>query len=137
MKKIAFISGHRDITDREFRTHYRAPILEHAKQGYSFIVGDCSGVDAMAQEFLADIDYILGTEDFVVMVTIYHMLDYPRNTVGFPAIGGFKSDKERDTAMTNASDVDIAWVRPGKESSGTAQNIERRNKKNAKILDSF
>ena len=35
--------------------------------------------------------------------------------------------------MTNASTDDIAWVRPGKENSGTAQNLARRMKNNLTI----
>ena len=58
------------------------------------------------------------------------MFDYPRFNCGWPTIGGFKSDEERDRAMTLASSVDIAWVRPGKENSCTAKNIERRKELN-------
>jgi hypothetical protein len=55
------------------------------------------------------------------------MLEKPRNNVGgFPTIGGFGSDDARDAAMTAASDADIAWVRPGRTSSGTAANLARR-----------
>lgn len=43
-----------------------------------------------------------------------------------PTQGGFTSDIERDKAMTEHSDYDIAFIRKGKESSGTAQNILRR-----------
>src|SRR5262249_47594280 len=40
-----------------------------------------------------------------------------------------ESDEARDAAMTEASDEDIAWVRPTgskRHSSGTAQNLQRR-----------
>jgi ribosomal protein S16 len=55
-----------------------------------------------------------------------HMLAAPRNNTGFPTVGGFATDEERDEAMTLASDVDLAWVRQGRENSGTARNIARR-----------
>lgn len=45
---------------------------------------------------------------------------------GFKTVGGFESDRVRDEAMTAASDADIAWVRPGREKSGTAKNLKRR-----------
>ena len=41
-------------------------------------------------------------------------------------VGGFQSDEERDSAMTNNSYKDIAFVRNHTELSGTAQNILRR-----------
>ena len=40
--------------------------------------------------------------------------------------GGFGSDQERDSAMTGNTDEDIAWIRPGRERSGTAKNLMRR-----------
>ena len=42
-------------------------------------------------------------------------------------VGGFKSDEERDSAMTNDSDFDIAFVKDNRWNSGTAQNIKRRH----------
>ena len=44
----------------------------------------------------------------------------------FKTIGGFTGDAERDIAMTNISDEDIAWIKVGGERSGTAQNLMRR-----------
>jgi hypothetical protein len=41
--------------------------------------------------------------------------------------GGFPNDAARDAYMTQHSDRDIAWVRTGKEHSGTAKNLQRRN----------
>ena len=56
------------------------------------------------------------------------MFEAPRNKN--PKItqtrGGFTSDEERDAAMTKMSVKDIAFVRNGKWTSGTAQNILRR-----------
>ncbi len=40
---------------------------------------------------------------------------------------GFRSDEERDSAMTTDSDFDIAFVKDNRWDSGTAQNIKRRN----------
>lgn len=39
----------------------------------------------------------------------------------------------RDLSMTVSSDKDIAWVRPGREKSGTAKNLARRKAKNAAL----
>ena len=114
-----FISGHLDLTEKEFRDEY-IPMIDDAMciPGSIFIVGDAPGADLMSQRYLfqkyAD-------------VTVYHMLKSPRNNrFEFKTRGGFKSDKERDEAMTKASLYDIAWVRPGREKSGTAKNLLRR-----------
>jgi hypothetical protein len=116
-----FISGHLDVTMDEFREHY-APRIAAAladDPDAAFVVGDARGCDLMAQLYLRDAR--------ALRVQVFHMLVLPRNNVGgFPTVGGFPSDDTRDTAMTNASDADIAWVRPGRTSSGTAANLARR-----------
>lgn len=119
-----FISGHLDLTNAEFVEHYAPRIDAACKSGdtVAFHVGDARGADAMAQEFL---------ESRRAPVFVYHMFEKPRNLYGqlFKVIGGFTSDEERDAAMTAASTEDIAWVRPGREKSGTAKNLARRAKK--------
>lgn len=65
------------------------------------------------------------------------MFDSPRNTphnisvskfkMGVLFKGGFKSDEERDSAMTKGSDFDIAFIKDKRWNSGTAQNIKRRH----------
>lgn len=117
---IAYISGHLDLTFEEYAEHYRPQILEAHSRGDSFVVGDAHGCDAMAQAELIHL-----TDE----VTIYHMFTHPRvNYFGENTEGGFSSDSKRDAAMTAASDYDIAWVRPGRENSGTARNLARRAK---------
>ena len=120
-----FISGHRDITPQEFEVNY-ATVLDFTVSEFpdcKFVVGDYYGVDIMAQDYLLD---VLGIDPS--RVTVYHMLDEPRNKNEkvVNLVGGFKTDDERDEAMTNASSSDIAFVRDIKQNSGTAQNILRR-----------
>jgi hypothetical protein len=118
-----FISGHRKITKKEFETHY-VPILNVLMEnGDKFVVGDSHGVDHMAQKYLKQNGYPDSK------ITVYHMFDKPNCCESTNTVGGFKSDEERDNAMTLASTIDIAWVRPGKEESGTAQNLARRQKR--------
>ena len=123
---VYFISGHRNITKKEFQEHYSSLIdtiislNEKIGRDIRFVVGDYVGVDIMAQKHLNNI----GFKD----VTVYHMFKKPMNSVGFPTIGGFKTDEERDSAMTMISDYDIAWVREGMSKSGTQQNIDRRER---------
>ena len=119
---IYFISGHRDITVKDFFKHYKKPIDKAIKESgihSHFVVGDCMGVDIMAMTYLAAKN--------IRNVTIYHMFEEPRYyQYPFGLRGGYVSDVDRDLAMTIASDVDIAWTAKGRERSGTGQNIERR-----------
>jgi hypothetical protein len=118
-KPVNYISGHLDLTPAEFEAYYRPAIDAALARGESFVVGDARGTDAIAQH------YLLGKTDAVV---VYHMFTSPRNNAGFPTIGGFESDEARDTQMTADSDRDIAWVRPGREKSGTQKNLDRRGR---------
>ena len=120
-----FISGHRDITQEEFDLNY-APELKTLSLGCDirYVVGDYYGVDIMAQNYLLDVLNV--NPDYV---TVYHMFDAPRNVNPkvIHLVGGFKSDDERDAAMTAVSCDDVAFVRDIKRNSGTAQNILRRH----------
>ena len=116
-----FISGHLDLTQEEFDEYYKISIIDAALNGCSFVVGDANGCDLMAQNLLAELD--------MSNVSVYHMFDSPRNNPNnFNEVGGFKTDDERDESMTKASTEDIAWIRLGREKSGTAKNIMRRSK---------
>lgn len=121
-----FISGHRDIAEDEFERNYMAALEEVVNnvQDCRFVVGDYYGVDIMAQNYLVD---VLGVEPD--RITVYHMLDAPRNINPkiTNTVGGFESDRERDAAMTTASTDDIAFVRDNTKISGTAENILRRH----------
>lgn len=120
-----FISGHRDLTEEEFDSRYKPAIISALAQNpeANFIMGDYHGCDIMAQNYLLD-DLQLNAE----RVVVFHMGEEPKNKN--PKVlrlkGGFNSDEERDSAMTETSFEDIAFVRDWKELSGTAQNILRR-----------
>jgi hypothetical protein len=114
---IYFISGHLDLTEQEFQEHYAPRIDLAIARGATFVVGDARGTDALAQAYL---------QRQGASAIVYHMLESPRHNAGFPTRGGFQNDSERDAAMTRDSAEDLAWVRPGREKSGTAKNIQRR-----------
>lgn len=118
-KIILHVSGHLDITPLEFNKNY-IPILRFfGDEGNAFVVGDCIGADTLAQQLFHNHGY--------KNVTVYHLSEKPRYNVGnFNTVGGFLTDNARDTAMTEASHMDIAWIRKGKERSGTARNLIRR-----------
>lgn len=123
-KKTFFISGHRDITNKEFDTLYIPKILDTInKYDAYFIMGDYEGVDIMAQNFLInELDYDINK------ICVYHIGLFPMN-INENIIHTkpyFLDDIHRDSTMTHESDEDIAFVREGKNNSGTAQNILRR-----------
>lgn len=117
LARTHFISGHLDLTEEEFNEYYVPRILTAIQSGARFVVGDAPGADHLAQRWLKR----HGTN-----VTVFHMGENPRYSNGLPTRGGFKSDTARDSTMTAASSHDIAWVREGRENSGTARNLERR-----------
>lgn len=120
MEKVetAFVSGHLDLTQVEFDMYYKHALDYAIDRGHAITVGDARGADAMAQTYLAGKGY--------TNVVVFHMFVTPRNNWGFITLGGFKSDEDRDVAMTKNSTYDIAWIRPGREKSGTAKNVARR-----------
>lgn len=132
---IYFISGHRDLSYKDFEKYY-IPVIQRVLEEdpeATFMMGDCDGVDKYAMDYIYD-----NTNNFF---TIYHMLDSPRNVpknytpptdeylldCRIASRSGFRSDEERDSAMTTDSDFDIAFVKDNRWDSGTAQNIKRRN----------
>jgi len=132
MSQTYFVSGHLDITPEEFKEHYVEALDTALTAGAYFVVGDARGSDTMAQEYL---------KGKTTHVTVYHQQTFPRNNKGaFPVRGGFQNDTTKDTAMTLASDLDIAWVRSveaqkklygskyRKRTSGTEKNLKRRQK---------
>lgn len=118
-----FISGHREISQEEFNEHYVKALREIIEEDpkAEFVVGDYHGADTMAQEWLKE-------NIRPDRVTVYHMFESPRvyRDSGFKKKGGYKTDEERDAAMTKESDKDVAFLRKGKRKSGTAQNLCRR-----------
>ena len=119
-----FISGHRDITPQEFEKYKLMIHSTYVNDPEArFVVADYQGVDIMAQDFLLNTLQIDPDR-----LTVYHMGDTPMN-INSKVInlrGGFKTDSERDEAMTMVSISDIAFVRDNKSMSGTAENILRR-----------
>ena len=117
-----FISGQIKITKEEFDSLY-APKIEkiiNSDTACIFVIGDCIGVDFMAQKYIAQ-------RGFASRVVVYHMFEKPRNLADgiTNLVGGFQSDEERDAAMTADSDFDIAFYK--RKKSGTEQNIIRRH----------
>ena len=125
---VYFISGHRDLTDKEFAEHY-IPMLNKIMEDdlfADFVVGDFEGCDKMALE------YILSQPTYN-FVSIYYTKELKTRPLGehpenFEKVFTYEmpSYDACDAAMTNNSDFDVTWIRPGREMSHTANNIKRR-----------
>ena len=131
-----FVSGPTRITAKEFEKHYAAKLNETLDKKAFFVVGDHKGTDIFTQTFLDSIQ----PRPHVV---VFHCGNTPRFNVGnFDIQGGFKTKKERDKALTLASDLDIFWLTPLDLVLGcvwikrrTVKIIERRVKKLQRDLE--
>lgn len=116
---IYFVSGHRDLTEKEFIEHYVNQIcyvLERDRYA-EFIVGDWEGCDRMFLEYMKDNSN---------RITVCYCEKLRVNSDLFNYAIKCDSYDECDAKMTELTDFDIAWIRPGREDSHTAQNIKRR-----------
>ena len=120
-----FISGHRDLTENEFEYYY-IPIINkvlYENENACFVVGDSEGLDIMAQNYLMDVIKLDPERITVYCVKTPDNINTNISKVKF----NFSDHDEKDTAMTKASFMDIAFVRDWKVITGTGQNILRRN----------
>jgi hypothetical protein len=101
--------------------------FEQYQNAEDFIANFFQGETYYGLEFHLDDRWYDWGSEIGWAVYVCHMFDNPRVNLGHAEIGGFKSDEDRDAYMTTHTDEDIAWVRPGREKSGTARNLERRN----------
>jgi hypothetical protein len=133
-----FIFGHMDLSQADFDQYYKDKISQAAEDKHScFVVGSAPGADSMA---LALLTKLCSPQD-LYRITVYHKGDAPETSVDtrIQTVGGFKTHDEKDSAMTRASDIDIAYLRSVDESrklygekydptkkSSTQKNLERR-----------
>lgn len=120
-----FVSGHRDLTPEEFEEHYALLIYGLIMEDTfaEFYVGDWEGCDSMFMDYIED--------NFVDTTVHIVCVDSPRLSINPDSknkliIHKYNTYDECDSAMTHNTQLDIAWVRPGKENSHTALNIKRR-----------
>lgn len=111
MSKTYFISGHTDLSHKEFLKYYQEKIDQAINENANFVIGDATGVDLFAQNYIAskNVDR--------TKIIIYHLFDKPKNNPNnYPTQGGFKTHNEKDAAMTKNSNEDILWFRSADES---------------------
>ena len=51
-RRVAFISGHLDITPAQFAEHYHPALDAAIHRGDAFVLSDCAGVDTLALTYL-------------------------------------------------------------------------------------
>lgn len=119
---IYFISGHRDLTKKEFESRY-IPVINNVlitDRNAEFILGNSPGCDTFAIEYL---------DNNKALFKIYPYEEFiPKVKFGIISDKRFNTWQERDAYLTLLSSYDIAFVKEGKTDSGTAANILRRHK---------
>lgn len=117
---VYFVSGHRDITENEFKAYYEGKLEKAYKQDRNavFVLGNSPGLDTLAIEYF---------EKNNIFYKVYQYEDeLPSMKCGM-LVKKFDDADERDAFLTRISDIDIAYIRKGKEDSCTAKNILRRH----------
>ncbi len=107
-----FVSGSRGV--RDLPEAAKVSLDKIKEVGFTVLVGDCHGVDALVQAYLKDYGEVV----------VFHIGWEPRHNLGFDTvriIGSKQTDK--DAAMAADADYGLA-IWDGK-SSGTAKNIGR------------
>ena len=107
-----FVTGSRRV--RELPEAAKASLDKIKELGFTVLVGDCFGVDALVQAYLADYGEVV----------VYHVGGRPRHNLGFDTVqvaGSRQTDK--DAAMAALADYGLA-IWDGR-SPDTAKNIGR------------
>lgn len=122
--RIYYISGYNDITDAEFEYYKRRIRIANAHNpNCTFILGDASGCDRLAQEYLRTI----GVSP--ARITIYYKKTSPTpvNKYNYK-LCKCGDDNEKFSTMIYSSTDNIAYVRSGDTDSVPAQSVKRRRK---------
>ncbi len=114
MQKV-FISGSRSI--RTMPAEAVTSLTKIVAQGFYVLIGDCYGVDAMVQTWLASQNY--------PNVIVYHIGEKPRTNIGrwtTERVPGFRQPL-KDEAMSTYATLGLA-IWDGR-SPGTKNNVDR------------
>ncbi|KAF2241770.1 hypothetical protein BU26DRAFT_571519 [Trematosphaeria pertusa] len=154
--RVAFISGHIEITPGQFSANYAGALDAAIRRGDAFAPSNAGGVDTLALAYLrthrvspSRITIYLhrprpnrklnATQDRINKMRLGPEVEekYRKQGYNIRVIQGYHT--ERDAAMTEASDYDILWVRGDAETaalygskyrpgriSGTQKNRDRR-----------
>src|SRR5271156_2324476 len=115
MARIAFISGHVDLSQAEFQSYYSSAIDQALNDGDHFVIGSARGADSYA------LKYLIAKNIDPQKITVYLYEKNPNRVAELAAHyhqlkiklrDGYNSCTSRDAQMTRDSSYDIAWVRP-------------------------
>ena len=122
-KKVIFMSGNTNLTEKQFLNYYAVQISELVKDpNIYFNISDDNGCAVMLQQIF---DRLLEDKS---RVNVFHTGKTPKNiAANFILIGGFTSLEERDAGMTLSSNLDYHIIIPGTGRTLVERNIFRRN----------
>ncbi|KAF2731031.1 hypothetical protein EJ04DRAFT_21339 [Polyplosphaeria fusca] len=155
-RRVAFVSGHIDITQAQFLENYSAALEAAIHRGDAFVLSNALGVDTLALAYLRShgvpasrITIYLhaprpGREPIARQVPANNTrlgdeaeAKYTKEGYSVKVVDGYHT--ERDAAMTHDSDHDILWIRSEADTaalygakyrpgrvSGTQKNKDRR-----------
>lgn len=130
MKTTIFIGGSKNIKKLDSNVLFR--LAELVQGNYRIVIGDCSGVDTLVQQYLSDCGY--------TNVMIYVSGENVRNNVGgwnvchIPVadnVSGFQFYRQKDIVMAEEADCGL-MIWNGK-SKGTYHNIMDLKEKGKKV----
>lgn len=126
-----FIAGSRSIGKLDDYAH--AKLASICAKGYDVLIGDCYGVDALAQSYFCRLSY----EKVVVYATLGRARNNLGNWVvrGIPipkGVYGYRLYEIKDIAM--ADDADFGFMIWDGKSQGTKRNIERLRRQGKRVL---
>jgi len=126
-----FVAGSRQITSLD--DYVIGKLKSICEKGYEVLIGDCYGVDALAQSVFYDLGY--------QRVTVYSALGHVRNNIGnWPVKGvpipqgiyGYRLHQVKDIAMIR--DANFGFMIWDGESRGTRYNIDRMMQQHKRTL---
>jgi ABC-type Na+ efflux pump permease subunit len=118
--RTAMISGHIDISDSDFATHYIPAINLALSRKDHFILGDAQGTDMLALAYLLQ----HGGADIKHRITIYASRLY--NVAKFAAMAlATSADTPADTSAKEVSDRATARRRRRRQGDSRARHLQR------------
>ena len=122
-KVSVFISGNRDLSEKDFITYY-LPYLHEliSNDNVIFNISDDEGCSEFCQVYL---NKVLTDKS---RVTIFGMEETPTHYLSeeFLYFGNFTTLEERNAAMTVCSGIDLHIILDGKGTSEVQKNLIRR-----------
>lgn len=110
MARTAFLSGHTDLMEQEFKDFYAHKLDKAVAQGHDFVTAAAFGTD------LQCLEYLFSKKVDPKRITVYLHEKYFSRKAGYEekgvlVKGPFPTHQARDEQLTKDSDYDILWIR--------------------------